>query len=191
MSVQENLTDQLEQALASKDLSKRADILRRVTDLFMVGSGKYSTDQIDLFDEVMSKLVEAVELASRAAFGSRLAHVADAPRKVVRMLAFDDAIEVAGPVLTLSPRLDDTSLSENALTKGQEHLLAISKRSSLTETVTDILVTRVTKLWSSARQAIRVLNSRALASRPLSRGRKTTATSPCAFGRGRIFRERI
>jgi len=142
MSVQENLTDQLEQALASKDLSKRADILRRVTDLFMVGSGKYSTDQIDLFDEVMSKLVEAVELASRAAFGSRLAHVADAPRKVVRMLAFDDAIEVAGPVLTLSPRLDDTSLSENALTKGQEHLLAISKRSSLTETVTDILVTR-------------------------------------------------
>jgi uncharacterized protein (DUF2336 family) len=58
------------------------------------------------------------------------------------MLAFDDAIEVAGPVLSHSLRLDDTTLSENARTKGQDHLLAISKRSHLTEIVTDILVTR-------------------------------------------------
>jgi uncharacterized protein (DUF2336 family) len=142
MRVQEGLADQLEQALASKDLSKRADILRRVTDLFMVGSGKFSTEQIDLFDDVMSKLVETVELAARAAFGSRLASVADAPRKVVRMLAFDDAIEVAGPVLTHSSRLDEMTLSENALTKSQDHLLAISKRSHLSAIVTDILVTR-------------------------------------------------
>ena len=142
MGVQESLTDQLEQALASKDLSKRADVLRRITDLFIVGSGKFSTEQIDLFDEVMSKLVETVELAARAAFGSRLAGVADAPRKVVRTLAFDDAIEVAGPVLTHSSRLDEVSLSENALTKSQDHLLAISKRSHLPAIVTDILVTR-------------------------------------------------
>jgi hypothetical protein len=31
MSAQENLIDQLEGALASKDLSKRAEVLRRVT----------------------------------------------------------------------------------------------------------------------------------------------------------------
>ena len=76
----------------------------------------------------MSKLVESVELAARVAFGSRLARVADAPGRVIRKLAFDDAIEVAAPVLAYSARLDEPTLVENARTKGQGHLLAISAR---------------------------------------------------------------
>jgi len=142
MNVQENLIDQLEGVLASKDLSRRAEVLRRVTDLFIHGSGKFSDDQIDLFDDVMSKLIEHIELAARVAFGSRLARVSDAPFKVIRMLAFDDTIEVAAPVLEHSVRLDDAALVENARTKSQSHLLAISGRSVLAEAVTDILVDR-------------------------------------------------
>jgi uncharacterized protein (DUF2336 family) len=141
-NVQESLTDQLEQALASRDLSRRADILHRVADLFMLGTGRFSADQIELFDAVMSKLIEAVEVAARAAFGSRLASVADAPRGAMRKLAFDNAIEVAGPVLTNCQRLDDEALSENARNKSQLHLLAISRRSGLAECVTDILLDR-------------------------------------------------
>ena len=90
----------------------------------------------------MSKLVETIELAARAAFGSRIATVSDAPGKVIRTLAFDDAIEVAAPVLAHSARLDDATLVENARTKSQGHLLAISGRSILAEAVTDILVER-------------------------------------------------
>jgi uncharacterized protein (DUF2336 family) len=142
MNTQRSLIDQLEGALACKDLSKRAEVLRRVTDLFMAGSGKFSDEQIDLFDGVMGKLVENIELAARAAFGNRLARACDAPGKVIRALAFDDAIEVAAPVHAHSPRLDDATLVENARTKGQGHLLAISGRSVLTEAVTDILVDR-------------------------------------------------
>ncbi len=59
MTAQESLIDQLESVLASKDLSKRGEVLRRVTDLFIHGSGGFSEQQIDLFDEVMSKLVES------------------------------------------------------------------------------------------------------------------------------------
>ncbi|MBR1144172.1 DUF2336 domain-containing protein [Bradyrhizobium sp. AUGA SZCCT0431] len=142
MTAQESLINQLENVLASRDLSKRGEVLRRVTDLFIHGSGGFSDEQIDLFDEVMCKLVETIELAARVAFGSRLAGVADAPGKVIRKLAFDDAIEVAAPVLTHSGRLDETTLVENARTRGQGHLLAISARSVLTEAVTDILVDR-------------------------------------------------
>lgn len=142
MNTQQGLIDQLEGVLASKDLSKRAEVLRRVTDLFIHGSGSFSDEQIDLFDGVMSKLVENIELGARAAFGSRLAGVADAPRKVIRELAFDDAIEVAAPVLTHSARLDEATLVENARTRGQGHLLAISGRSALSEAVTDVLVDR-------------------------------------------------
>jgi uncharacterized protein (DUF2336 family) len=142
MSMQEDLIDQLESALAGKDMSRRAEVLQRVTDLFIEGSGRFSDEQIGLFDDVMGKLVENIELAARAAFGDRLARVPNAPGKVIRALAFDNAVEVAAPVLTHSARLDDATLTENARTKGQGHLLAISGRSALTEAVIDILVNR-------------------------------------------------
>jgi uncharacterized protein (DUF2336 family) len=142
MNAQEDLIDQLEGVLASKDISKRAEMLRRVTDLFIQGSGRFSADQVELFDEVMNRLVENIEIAARITFGSRLAKVPDAPGRVIRRLAFDDAIEVAAPVLAYSTRLDDAALAENARTKSQSHLLAISGRSVLAEPVTDVLVER-------------------------------------------------
>jgi uncharacterized protein (DUF2336 family) len=97
----------------------------------------------------MGKLVENIELAARAAFGDRLARVPNAPGKVIRALAFDNAVEVAAPVLTHSARLDDATLTENARTKGQGHLLAISGRSALTEAVMDILVNRGNQVVAS------------------------------------------
>ena len=142
MDLQISLIDQLESLSASKDLSRRAEILRKVTDLFVLGSGNFSEDQVELFDNVMGELIKNIECAARAQFGSRLAKLSDAPRKVIRELAFDDAIEVAGPVLSHCARLDEYALVENARTKSQEHLLAISGRKTLVEAVTDILVER-------------------------------------------------
>ena len=140
--MQINLVDELEGILASKNISRRAEILRRVTDLFVVGSGRFSEDQVELFDDVLGKLVENVERAARAQFGTRLATLSDAPTRIIHQLAFDDAIEVAGPVLLHSERLDDSALIEAARSKGQEHLLAISGRKVLVEAVTDVLVER-------------------------------------------------
>ncbi|UQR65077.1 DUF2336 domain-containing protein [Bradyrhizobium sp. C-145] len=142
MNTPDNLIGQLESMLATKDISKRAEVLRRVTDLFVYGSGKFTDKQIDFFDDVMGKLIEHIELAARAAFGSRLAKLPDAPGRIMRSLAFDDAIEVAAPVLAHSLRLDEAALAENARTKSQDHMLAIAGRSVLTEPVTDVLVQR-------------------------------------------------
>jgi uncharacterized protein (DUF2336 family) len=58
------------------------------------------------------------------------------------MLAFDDDIEVAQPVLRASERLQDSTLLANASTKSQQHLYAISQRAALSEAVTDVLVER-------------------------------------------------
>src|ERR687888_282456 len=55
---------------------------------------------------------------------------------------FGDEIEVAGPVLRESERLDNEALVANASTKSQAHLLAISQRRSIAENVTDVLVRR-------------------------------------------------
>jgi uncharacterized protein (DUF2336 family) len=144
------LIDQLETALGSKDLARRAEVLRRVTDLFVLRSGSFSDDQIELFDVVMGRLVENIESAARAQFGSRIAKLPDAPRGVVRVLASDAAIEVAGPLLTHSERVDVDTLVDTAKTRSQEHLLAISTRPVLVEAVTDVLVDRGNKAVVSA-----------------------------------------
>jgi len=142
MGMYEGLLDQLEDAIGGGSLSRRADVLRRVTDLFMSASGSFSEPQLELFDEVMTRLAEGVELAARASFGSRLATAVDAPLNVIRMLAFDQAIEVAGPVLAQSARVTEEMLVENAKTMSQDHLLAISTRKQLHENVTDVLLER-------------------------------------------------
>jgi uncharacterized protein (DUF2336 family) len=142
MNAQVTLIEQLEDALASKDVWRRAEILRKVTDLFVLGSGQFSQDQVELFDTVMGKLLENIERAARAQFGSRIARLSDAPPNVARILASDAAIEVAGPLLQHCERLGEDVLVENAKTQSQDHLLAISGRKVLAEAVTDVLVRR-------------------------------------------------
>jgi len=142
MGMQQNLIEQLEEALVHKEIGRRAETLRRVTDLFVSGSGRFTVEQIELFDDVLSRLAEEIELSARAAFGARLAPLSDAPPRVLRGLALDDAIEVAGPILSLSERLDDATLVETARIKSQNHLLAIARRKVLAESVTDVLVDR-------------------------------------------------
>jgi uncharacterized protein (DUF2336 family) len=150
MPSQSGLIDQLEEALGNKDLARRAEVLRKVTDLFLLRSGSFSEDQISLFDTVMGKLIENIESSARAQFGSRIARLTDAPRGVVRVLASDEAIEVAGPLLTHSERVDDDTLVDTAKTRGQDHLLAISGRKVLAEAVTDVLVQRGNRAVVSA-----------------------------------------
>jgi uncharacterized protein (DUF2336 family) len=142
MSTQTTTLDGLDELIASKDIGTRAEALRRVTDLFVSGAAKFSGDQLALFDEVMGRLAREIDAAARAAFGSRLASLPDAPPQVLRALALDDEIAVAEPVLSGAVRLDRATLVESAMTKSQEHLLAISRRADLPEVVTDVLVER-------------------------------------------------
>jgi uncharacterized protein (DUF2336 family) len=137
-----SLIDELETAFANRDVGARVEILRRVTDLFVSGAEGFHGEQSELFDDVMCRLVGEIDRSALAAFGERIAAVANAPPLVSRALALDDSIEVAGPLLALSQSLDDTTLVTGAKTKGQQHLLAISRRKVLSEDVTDVLVER-------------------------------------------------
>ena len=136
------ILDELEGALASGDLGRRIDILTRVTDLFLNGADRYTEDQIEVFGDVMARLVTTIEAKARAKLADRLAPIRNAPPNIIHMLAFDDDIEVARRVLTQSERLDDRDLLFSAGTKSQQHLFAISQRESLSEAVTDVLVER-------------------------------------------------
>jgi len=138
----ENLLDELQAALSHGTVARRVETLRRVTDLFVGNAVDYSDDHIRVFDDVFECLIEQIETSARALLADRLAPIPAAPPKIIRTLALDEVIEVAGPVLTKSERLDEATLIEIARTRGQAHLKAISLRRVLSEALTDVLVTR-------------------------------------------------
>lgn len=137
-----SLIQELEHAIATGTARKRRKALILVTDLFMAGSGRYSDAQLAVFDDVLLALISSIETRARVRLSKRLAHVEDAPPNLVRVLASDEVIEVAAPVLTFSPRLSDADLIATARSRGQGHLYAITQRARLNEAVTDVLVAR-------------------------------------------------
>ncbi len=137
-----HLLDELQSTLAHGTVARRVETLRRVTDLFINGAIDYSDEQIGLFDDVFQCLIDHIETSAKALLANRLAPIDTAPPLTIRALAFDDVIEVAGPVLSQSNRLDDKTLIENARSKSQAHLMAISTRRVLSGAVTDVLVQR-------------------------------------------------
>jgi uncharacterized protein (DUF2336 family) len=142
MAERVSLIADLEEAISTGTQTRRLETLRRVTDLFANGAASYSEDQVDLFDDVIGRLAADIETRARLELSGRLATIPNAPINVVKMLALDDVVAVAAPVLARSARLGDPDLIATAKTKAQPYLLAIAARSSLSEAVTDVLVER-------------------------------------------------
>jgi uncharacterized protein (DUF2336 family) len=142
MYQQRSLITELEDAVRRGSQEKRIDTLRRITDLFLIQNDRLNEEQIQVFDQVLGHLLTRMESNALIELSERLAPINNAPSKVVHTLARDDEIAIAGPVLSLSDRLSTPDLIEIAEVKGQPHLLAISKRSSLSESLTDVLVAR-------------------------------------------------
>jgi uncharacterized protein (DUF2336 family) len=142
MGIALSLIPELEQVLQHGARHKRVEALRRITALFLAGAGGFNDDHVDVFGDVFGHLIAEIETKARAELANRLAPVGNAPINVLRTLASDDDIAVAGPVLKMAPRLADTDLVDLAYTKSQAHLQAISTRQNLGEAVTDVLVRR-------------------------------------------------
>jgi uncharacterized protein (DUF2336 family) len=146
-----SIVDEVEAAISIGSAEKRLETIKRVTDLFLSSAGSFNNEQIELFDDVLERLVKTIELRAIADVSARialaemsmqLAPVAQAPPSVVRRLARHDEIAIAGPVLMESARLSTEDLVELAETKSEPHLLAISGRWWLQEVVTDVLLAR-------------------------------------------------
>ncbi len=128
MAAQASLIPELEEVIQRGTPEKCADALTRITSLFVAGASKYTEEHIGLFDDVLCQLVAEIETKARAELSRRMAQIANAPMELVRQLAHDNDISVAGPILKQSTRLAETDLVDIAETKGQAHLHAISGR---------------------------------------------------------------
>lgn len=146
-----SIIDEVESAIRTGSPEKGLETARRVTDLFLSSAGSFDDEQIALFDDVLERLIGTIELRAIADMGARvalaeisaqLAPIAQAPPSVIRRLANNDEIRIAGPVLQESARLDDGELVKIASAKGEPHLLAVAGRWWLKEIVTDALLAR-------------------------------------------------
>ena len=149
---------------------KRRALLHAISDRFF-GSGRGAVDdEVALFDDVVTKVLDEVEPMARAELSQRLADLTSPPRKTLLQLAEDD-ITVAEPILARSTALDDSDLDAHRPQRSQEHLAAIASRSTLSERVTDVLVDRGDdqvvddRRGQSGRPLLRARGSRTLADR--------------------------
>ena len=140
----EPLIAELDATLGAAPDGWRITTLRRLTDLFLAGAASYTDDQVAVFDDVISRLIEKIENRTLIELSNKLAEVDNAPSKVIAALARHPDILVAEPVLKNSPVLKDQDLAEIAdkARKNQALLLTIAGRPQLGETVTDVLITR-------------------------------------------------
>jgi uncharacterized protein (DUF2336 family) len=143
MTERKSFLAELEDAVSRGTPESRLRALWHATDILI--AGRYSEEQIWTFGEIIGRLAEEIEITARTRLANKLAPSNNAPIDVIKKLAFDDSIDVAGPVLRQSERLDAKTLIENARCKSQLHLLAISKRKSISDDVTDVLVVRGNK----------------------------------------------
>lgn len=120
---------------------KRRALLREVTDMFFEHDGALSGVEAGLFDQILMQVTSDLEFEVRRQLAERFAPAQQGPAGLMRSFAQQE-IEVAAPVLSYSRALTDADLIEVVYDQGQDHMLAVSRRDTVSEAVSDVLVAR-------------------------------------------------
>jgi uncharacterized protein (DUF2336 family) len=142
MTVATSLIPGLDEIVRRGDPKRLAEAASRIAELFLQDSAKLQPSHVALFDELLIDLVPFTATIARAELAERLSLIANAPRALVGLLARENEILVAAPILRRSPVIDEQALLEIARLKGQGHLLAMSERPKLSPDLTDVIVRR-------------------------------------------------
>ena len=134
------LIKDLQDAISHGSSNRRAAALRGIAQLLLAQGDRLTEQQVEVFDAILLSFVNACGNDALTELSQALAPVAYAPASTLKHLAFHPDIKVAGPVLTGSQKLSTDELIEAAAAHGQDHLLAISKRQSIDEALTDVLI---------------------------------------------------
>src|SRR6267378_6340987 len=101
-----SIVDQVVTAINAGSAEKRLETIKRVTDLFLSSAGSFNSEQIELFDNVLERLIKTIEIRAIADVSARialaemsaqLAPVSQGPSSIIRRLAMNDEITIAGP----------------------------------------------------------------------------------------------
>jgi Uncharacterised protein conserved in bacteria (DUF2336) len=113
---------------SGSQIDMRPTLLRVLTDLYLQRPAHTPEDE-RYYTELALRLIDATDLAARAALAERLASYPSAPRAVIERLA-RDKIEVATPILDHSSCLTSADLESIAKEHDGAHAGLIAKRRS-------------------------------------------------------------
>ncbi|HUO91592.1 MAG TPA: DUF2336 domain-containing protein [Rhizomicrobium sp.] len=135
----------------------RRALLREVTDVFAEHEQDGDAAKVAKLDQVLSSVVAEFSREVRAELAAKIGPSKVGLGATVEKLALDD-IEIARPILEQSA-LSEAHLLQVISQKTQEHLLAVTRRSDITETVSHALVEKgddrvVVSLLENARAKI-------------------------------------
>jgi uncharacterized protein (DUF2336 family) len=92
-----SILQELDDAISNGTPESPLKALWHATDMLLMG--RYTESEIGIFGEVIGRLLEEIDLAARSQLAKQLARSDKAPIHMVNKLAFDDSIDVAGPIL--------------------------------------------------------------------------------------------
>jgi uncharacterized protein (DUF2336 family) len=138
------LIAELDSVLNSAPDGWRGTALRRIMDLYLSGAEVYTPDQVDVFDDVMLRLLGDCDRALLIELSTHLARIDHAPAKVLTYLAHHADIAISGPILEHSNAISDKELAEIADKDRRDMtpLARIASRRHLSELVTDVVFKR-------------------------------------------------
>jgi len=131
---------ELEEVLEKVPAGKRLDIFIRIVDLFGKGSNRYESEQVEIFENVLGRILAGSDSGLRTQMARRLASMETVPPDTIAKLACDDNIAIAEPILLNFANMQEPVLIDVIRTKSQEHRLAIACRRQIKSGVTDALI---------------------------------------------------
>lgn len=120
---------------------KRRELLMTITDAFLYNASSRSDVEGALYDDVVAAITSDLSTTVRSELAKRLAGRSGPLSRTALRLALD-VIEVAQPVIERSPALAEADLIKVVTARGDDHQVAVTRRSNLPESVSSALVER-------------------------------------------------
>ena len=117
---------------------KRRELLRRVTDVFLADDPRKESE-CGVFEDIIDAVSADMSTQVRAELAAKIARSASPLNRTAKKLAADK-IEVADAVLSGSRALTEKDLVEIVHSSSQDHMMAVTRRKVVEETVSSALV---------------------------------------------------
>ena len=134
-----NLETELTEPVEAEDLSVRARLVKRLSDVICIPSSQITPQERNMAGDVLVDLLQEAEIEIRELVAKRLTMLNEAPRNILVMLGKDD-IQVARHVLENAKSLTDSDLMGVAQTTFSEHHELIAQRKYISNGLVAVLV---------------------------------------------------
>ncbi len=134
------LADDLMRLAAEKSSTKRLELLRRVTDVYLKRKYKSSAAGEYLFNDLISEILNKISAGDRALASAQLSTRDDVPDFLAHRLATDEDFAVAAPMLRNYQGLTENTLLTVARSGSHKHRHSIARRLVVTPPVSEAVV---------------------------------------------------